>query len=50
MSDTYLAIQREHLKEAWLRGSEVLEQGLPAKREGDCFYFQAFGENRSSRS
>ena len=45
MSDTYLAIQREHLKEAWLRGSEVLEQALPARREGDCLYFQTFGEN-----
>jgi hypothetical protein len=44
MSDQYLLIQMEHLKEAWLRGKEVLEQALPARLEGDCFHFQAFGE------
>ena len=45
MTDQYLLIQKEHLKEAWLRGKEVLEQALPAKLESDCLYFQAFGEN-----
>lgn len=44
MNDQYLLIQMEHLKEAWLRGKETLEQTLPARLEGDCFYFQAFGE------
>jgi len=44
MSDQYLLIQIEHLKEAWLRGKEVLEQALPASLKDDCFYFQAFGE------
>jgi hypothetical protein len=34
----------EHLKEAWHRGKETLEQSLPARLEGDCFSFQAFGE------
>jgi len=44
MNDQYLLIQIEHLKEAWLRGKEVLEQALPASIKDDCFYFQAFGE------
>ena len=44
MTDQYLLIQTEHLKEAWLRGKEILEQALPANLEGDFFYFQAFGE------
>ena len=44
MSDQYLLIQMEHLKEAWLRGKETLEQALPARMENECFYFQAFGE------
>ncbi|MGD8530070.1 MAG: DUF3786 domain-containing protein [Syntrophobacterales bacterium] len=44
MNDQYLLIQMEHLKEAWLRGKETLVQTLPARLEGDCFYFQAFGE------
>jgi len=44
MNDQYLLIQMEHLKEAWLRGKEILEQALPARKEDDCFYFQAFGE------
>ena len=45
MKDQYLVIQMEHLKAAWSRGKEELEQALPAKREGDCFYFQAFGQD-----
>lgn len=45
MSDTYLAIQREHLKAAWSRGEQVLEEALPGQRKGECFHFQAFGEN-----
>ena len=44
MNDQYLLIQIEHLKEAWLRGKEVLEQALPASLKDDCFFFQAFGE------
>lgn len=44
MNDQYLLIQMDHLKEAWLRGKKLLEQALPARQEGDCFYFQAFGE------
>jgi len=44
MNDQYLLIQKEHLKEAWLRGREVLELALPARMEDDCFSFQAFGE------
>ena len=36
MSDQYLLIRMEHLKEAWLRGKEIsaLEQALPARLEG----------------
>ena len=44
MNDQYLLIQMDHLKEAWLRVKKLLEQALPARQEGDCFYFQAFGE------
>ena len=44
MNDQYLLIQMEHLKKAWLRGKEVLEQALPARLEDGCFCFQAFGE------
>lgn len=44
MNDQYLLIQMEHLKKAWLRGKEELEQALPARLEDDCFFFQAFGE------
>ena len=40
MNEQYLLIPIEHLKEARLRGKEVLEQALPARMEGDCFYFQ----------
>lgn len=45
MSDTYLAIQREHLNAAWSRGEQVLGEALPGQREGECFRFKAFGEN-----
>jgi hypothetical protein len=45
MNEQYLLIQREHLKAAWSRGEEMLEQALPATRKGDCFCFQAFGED-----
>ncbi len=45
MTEQYLMIQMEHLKEAWLRGKEILELALPANQEDDCFNFQAFGEN-----
>jgi hypothetical protein len=44
MNDQYLLIQMKHLKKAWLRGKEELEQALPARLEDDCFFFQAFGE------
>jgi hypothetical protein len=27
----------EHLREAWLRGKEVLEEALPARMENDIF-------------
>ena len=45
MNDQYLLIQKEHLRAAWSRGEEQLELALPARREGNCFYFQAFGHN-----
>jgi hypothetical protein len=45
MDAKYLPIQKQHLKAAWSRGAEELEQTLPAEREADCLYFQAFGEN-----
>ena len=45
MNEQYLVIQMEHLKAAWSRGKEQLEQALPAGREGDCFCFQAFGQD-----
>jgi hypothetical protein len=44
MNNQYLLIQKEHLEAAWSRGEEMLEQALPATRKGDCFCFQAFGE------
>jgi len=44
VKDQYLLIQLEHLKAAWSRGEEMLEQALPATRKGDCLCFQAFGE------
>ena len=45
MSDQYLRIQQDHLKEAWSRGHEVLAEALPAKRVEDCLRFKAFGED-----
>jgi len=45
MNSQYLQIQKEHLKTAWARGTEILEQALPASLEDDCLHFQAFGES-----
>ena len=45
MTDPYLLIQIEHLKAAWSRGQEQLEQALPARKDGDCLSFQAFGQD-----
>jgi hypothetical protein len=44
MSETYLAIQKEHLKAAWARGEDQLLEALPGERTGDCLRFNAFGE------
>ena len=44
MSDNFLQIQKEYLREAWYRPAEEMEAVLPDRRQGDCFYFQAFGE------
>lgn len=44
MSENFLQIQKEYLKQAWLRLPEDLEMSLPAQRQENCFLFQAFGE------
>ena len=44
MSENFLQIQKEYLRKVWLRNPKDLEEFLPARREGDCFRFQAFGE------
>ncbi len=44
MSQNFLDIQKEYLQKAWSRSLGELEVVLPAHREGDCLYFQAFGE------
>lgn len=44
MNNQYLLIQKKHLEAAWSRGEEMLKRALPATRKGDCFCFQAFGE------
>jgi hypothetical protein len=45
MNDKYLLIQKEHLKTAWARGTDILVQALPASLEDGCLHFQAFGES-----
>jgi hypothetical protein len=44
MNQNFLAIQKEYLQKAWSRPLEELEATIPARRQGDCFHFQAFGE------
>ena len=44
MSQNFLHIQQEYLCQVWSRRPEELEAALPARRQGDCFHFQAFGE------
>jgi len=44
MTQNFLEIQKEYLQKVWLRQSKELEEALPARPEGDCFHFQAFGE------
>jgi hypothetical protein len=44
MSQNFLHIQKEYLCQVWSRRPEELEAALPARRQGDCFHFQAFGE------
>lgn len=44
MSQNLLEIQKEYLQKVWLKNPKELEEALPARHEGDCFYFQAFGE------
>lgn len=44
MGQNFLDIQKEYLQKVWLRPEEELEAALPARRIGDCFHFQAFGE------
>lgn len=44
MVNHFLEIQKEYLRKVWLRSIRDLEQSLPARHGGDCFYFQAFGE------
>jgi len=41
----YQQIQQKYLKQAWERGIDVLEEALPAKCEGNCLHFKAFGED-----
>lgn len=42
--DHFLEIQKDYLRKVWLRPTKDLEKSLPARQEGDSFYFQAFGE------
>lgn len=44
MTQNFLQIQKEYLQKAWLRHLEELERALPARRKGEGFHFQAFGE------
>jgi hypothetical protein len=44
VSENFLQIQKEYLQQAWLRPPEEMEVALPARREGTCFLFRAFGE------
>ncbi len=44
MVNHFLEIQKEYLRKVWLRPVRDLEKSIPARCEGDCFYFQAFGE------
>jgi hypothetical protein len=44
VSENFLQIQKEYLQQAWLRPPEEMETALPARREGNCFLFRAFGE------
>ena len=44
MRDNFLQIQKECLQQVWTRKSGELEVALPARRQGECFHFQAFGE------
>ncbi len=44
MGQNFLDIQKEYLKKVSLRQLDELEVALPARRKGDCFHFQAFGE------
>ena len=44
MPQNFLEIQKEYLRKVWLRNPKDLEEFLPARREGDCFRFRAFGE------
>jgi hypothetical protein len=44
MNENFLAIQQEYLQQVWSRQPEELETAIPAKRQGDCFHFQAFGD------
>jgi hypothetical protein len=44
MSENFLQIQKEYLRQAWLRPLEQMETAIPAERRAHCFLFRAFGE------
>ena len=44
MSDNYAKIIEENLRLIYQTPLEQLSSTLPAKRDGDCFVFEAFGE------
>jgi hypothetical protein len=44
MNENFLRIQKEYLRQAWLRTPEELEAVLPARPLGNSFCFKAFGE------
>jgi hypothetical protein len=44
MGENFLQIQKEFLRQAWSRPPEEMEAALPARRQGNCFLFRAFGE------
>lgn len=43
-SHNFLRIQKEYLQQVWSRQPEELKAAIPARRQGDCFHFHAFGE------
>lgn len=45
MGTNYEKIIKDNLKRVYANSTESLEKSLPARKEGDLFYFRAFGED-----